>query len=375
MGTGDFAANYEVVEGRYRHRRVDDEKGELAGQRGRRETLSMPGRLCFLPQCERLIARIDLVEGENGGVAPVDYKRGAVPDNPERSWEADRVQLCAQGLVLRDNGYVCESGTLYYSESKTRVPVQFDVGLVDRTRLAVSGLLTTAKEGIIPPPLEDSPKCVRCSLAGICLPDETNALAGRTELGEDGIRRILPVRDDALPLYVQTQGARIAKSGEVFEVFVKKEKIAESRIFETSHVALFGNVQVSTQALQEMCSRGIPVTLFSTGGWYYGTAQGMMHENVELRVAQYAAASDASKCLSLARGMIAAKIENCRTMLMRNHDDLPKETPVAMKRLAEAARTAKEPNSLLGLEGMAARTYFSSFAGMLKERTGGEMEF
>jgi len=38
-------------------------------------------------------------------VIPVDYKKGQVPDNPERSWEADRVQLCAQALVLRENGY------------------------------------------------------------------------------------------------------------------------------------------------------------------------------------------------------------------------------------------------------------------------------
>lgn len=371
---GDFAANYEVAEGRYRHRRVDEEKGGLPDSVGDEDVIHARSVMLSAPN-ERLIARIDLVEGENGGVAPVDYKRGAVPDNPERSWEADRVQLCAQGLVLRDNGYVCESGTLYYAESKTRVPVQFDVGLADRTRVAVSGLLTTAKEGVIPPPLEDSPKCVRCSLAGICLPDETNALAGRTQLGDEGIRRILPVKDDSLPLYVQAQGARITKSGEVFEVFVKKEKIGGSRIFETSHVALFGNVQVSTQALREMCSRGIPVTLFSTGGWYYGTAQGMMHKNVELRVAQYASASDVSKCLSLARGMVAAKIENCRTMLMRNHDNLPKETPVAMKRLAEGARNAKEPNSLLGLEGMAARTYFSSFAGMLKEGPEGKWSF
>lgn len=371
---GDFAANYEVADGKYRHRRVDNEKGDLPEKIGDNETIHARSVMLSAPG-EYLIARIDLIEGQDGEVMPIDYKRGAVPDNSERSWEADRVQLCAQGLVLRENGYACESGALYYSESKTRVPLQFDDILVERTRAAVSGLRTTAERGIIPPPLEDSPKCVRCSLAGICLPDETNMLAHRTRLNGDSIRRIMPVRDDALPLYVQTQGARVGKSGEVFEVMVKKEKIGASRVFETSHVALFGNVQVSTQALQEMCARGIPVTLFSSGGWYYGTVHGMMHKNVELRMAQYSTASDDAKCLSLARGMIAAKIENCRTMLMRNHDDLPNEVPATLKDLANAARNAKEPASLLGIEGMAARTYFSMFSGMLKEGPEGKWGF
>jgi CRISP-associated protein Cas1 len=363
---GDFATNFEVAEGRYKHRRVDSEKGDLPDSSAIDEAIHARSVMLSAP-VEHLIARIDLVEGDGGEVSPVDYKRGAVPDIPERAWEADRVQLCAQGLVLRDNGYACNSGALYYSESKTRVPVAFDPNLVEKTRLAVSALLSTARHGVIPQPLEDSPKCPRCSLAGICLPDETNTLLKRGQVDGGSIRRIMPVKDDALPLYVQAQGARVSKSGEVLEVFSRKEKIGESRVFETSHVALFGNVQVSTQALQEMCTRGIPVTLFSTGGWYYGTVHGMMHKNVELRIAQYAAASDKGKCLSMAKSMIAAKIENCRTMLMRNHTALPEDTAVSMKRLAEAAQIAEKPATLLGTEGMAARTYFSLFSGMLKE--------
>ncbi len=69
---------------------------------------------------------------------------------------------------------------------------------------------------MLPPPLEDSPKCNACSLAGICLPDETNALlhapADRSaEITVDGrpTRRLYPVRDDATPFYVQEQGAHV----------------------------------------------------------------------------------------------------------------------------------------------------------------------
>ncbi|MFY9111934.1 MAG: CRISPR-associated endonuclease Cas1 [Desulfomonilia bacterium] len=364
---GDFAHNYETMEGRFKHRRIDQEKGDLPDEINERDFIHARSVMLSSPD-DHLIARIDLVEGEKGEVTPVDYKRGAVPDNPDRSWDADRVQICAQGLVLKANGYNCNAGIIYYTQSKTRVPVMFDPELTARTREAVAGIRKMAQSGIIPDPLENNPKCFRCSLAGVCLPDETNMLAGRTEGGQENVRRILPARDDAMPLYVQVQGANIRKRGEIFEVWVKDEKVGESRIFETSHVAVFGNVQVSTQALQEMCVRGIPLTFFSTGGWYYGNAHGMTHKNVELRLFQYKAHSDPRKCLALAREMIAAKIENCRTMLMRNHVDLPEHIPVEMKQWADSAREAKDVASLLGMEGMAARTYFSMFSGMIKAR-------
>src|SRR5690606_2253418 len=71
-------------------------------------------------------------------VTPVDYKRGAVPDVPERAWEPERVQLCAQGLILRENGYRCDEGVLYFVQSKTRVTIPFDEALCDRVREIVA---------------------------------------------------------------------------------------------------------------------------------------------------------------------------------------------------------------------------------------------
>ena len=64
-----------------------------------------------------------------------------------------------------------------------------------------------AEVGEIPPPLEDSPKCPRCSLVGICLPDEVSFLRGSSHvIRPDDVRRMAPARDDALPMYVQAQG-------------------------------------------------------------------------------------------------------------------------------------------------------------------------
>jgi len=94
----------ETVDGRFQHRRVDAGSGkasqELETFHARSVYLSGAGITC----------RIDLLEGDGGHVTPVDYKRGESPDIPEGAYEPERVQLCAQGLVLRENGFVCDEG-------------------------------------------------------------------------------------------------------------------------------------------------------------------------------------------------------------------------------------------------------------------------
>ena len=137
------------------------------------------------------IARIDLVETEGGRATPVDYKRGTVPDIPGHVYDPERVQLCLQGLLLRANGYECGEGVIYYAGSKRRVPVAFDDGLVKQTLDLLGAAREMAAGGEMPPPLEDSPKCPRCSLVGICLPDEVSFLKGKPLRGAAG-RRAAP---------------------------------------------------------------------------------------------------------------------------------------------------------------------------------------
>lgn len=154
--------------------------------------------------------------------------------------------------------------------------------------------------------------------------------------------------------------------GETIEVRAKESEPVQARIFETSQLCVFGNVQITTQALREMLQRNIPVAFFSTGGWFCGAAKGMAHKNVELRQLQYATAAAPAKCLSIAAQMIVTKIRNSRTILMRNHPGLPQNCSERLARLAVAAGRAKKPESLLGIEGVAARLYYSHFSDLLK---------
>ncbi len=360
---GDFADSVDTVDGRYQHRRVDKEYGALPDAEALEQATpdeKLHARSVMLSGAHvGLIARIDLVEAEGNAVTPIDYKRGEPPDIPEGAWEPERVQLCAQALVLEENGYTVAGGVLYFVAAKRRVAVVFDTILRTRTIELLEGLRRTAAAGEMPPPLKDSPKCPRCSLVGICLPDEVNYLAGN-EKPDVEIRRLLPARDDALPLYVQEAGARVGKKDEELVVTPREGKPVSVRLAQTSQVSLFGGVQITTQAMQALLGRGLPLCLFSHGGWFHGMATGMTHKNVELRRLQYRTAEDASAALRLARRFVATKIRNCRTLLRRN-GEVPEIDLDRLKRFAGDCEGVDNAGSLLGLEGSAARIYFAHF--------------
>ena len=311
-----------------------------------------------------IIAKMDVVEADGESATPIDFKKGKRPHVPAGAYEPERVQVCAQAMILEDNGYQVEQGALWYAGSRERVPVVLDNELRARTLEAISGLRSASTSAHRPPPLENSPKCPRCSLAGICLPDETN-------LFRKGYppRQLNPSDNPALPLYVQTPGARLRKSGEQLIVEVEEEKVAVPMI-DVSQVALFGPVSVTTPALHALMRAEVPVSWFSTGGWFLGHTVGTGNGNVAVREAQYRFAFDEGRRLAFSRDLVAAKVRNSRTLLRRNwRADRDAGDKVAtlerLKRIAEHAPYAESAQQLLGIEGEAAAIYFAHFENML----------
>lgn len=364
---GEFAHNAETLDGAFAHRRVDEERGALPSPPEVEETLHARS-VTLSSERLRAIAKLDLIEADEGLVIPVEYKRSEAPDLPEGAWEPERVQVCLQGLILRDNGYPTEEGAIYFRGSRRRVAVPFSVELVARTEQIVADARRVADAGTIPRPLLDSPKCVGCSLVGICLPDEVHELTRAVPAELD--RRLIPARDDALPVYVHSQGAVVGKQGDLLVVKLKGQQVAEAKLFETSQLSVFGNVQVSTQALRELCQREIPICYFSTGGWLTGMTTGLGHKNVELRLRQYQVAGDAEGALAIARRFIWGKIKNARTLLRRNARTSVDEVLLELNHLARAAERVESAESLLGVEGTAARVYFQAMRAMLRPESG-----
>lgn len=379
---------------------------------------------------EGLIAKLDLLELDGLQATPVDYKRGKAPKVEGGAYEPERVQLCAQGLILRENGFECHEGILYFIASKKRVTIPFTDELIARTRQLRQQFAETATSTTVPPPLVDSPKCPRCSLVGICLPDELTFLNskaatstthsetgghadGRLQRLPDGrrrtsqpdtthgplatgdsdtgpvacgpadvasassasaaeavgpVRKLLPARDDALPFYVQDNGAMIGKSGDRLQVKKKGEVIGERRLMDVSQVSVFGSVILSAQAISELMARSIPICHFSHGGWFHGMTTGLVHKNVQLRIRQYEAAMHEGEAVVVARQLISGKIRNCRTLLRRHLDRTHKPLLDKLDRYRRKAEAVTGLDSLLGIEGMAAKEYFSGLFYLMRER-------
>ena len=363
---GDFTDSADTIDGRTQHRQVDKPRGELPvhEEEGKRTVKSMEMSAPALG----LIARMDVVDAEGKTAVPVDYKRGKAPDVPEGAWEPERVQVCAQALILEENGYVVPRAEIYFVESRRRVVIELDSALRGRTLELLGAMRRSAAEAAPPPPLVDSPKCPRCSLVSICLPDELNHLRLRgDEVAEEReVRALLAPLAEQNPLYVQSSTARIGKRGDELVVEEKDGGKVFAKLAFLSHVALFGAAQISTQAVQELCGRGVPIAYHSSGGWLYGLTVGMTHKNVDLRRQQYRTAEDPPASLAIARELVATKIRNCRTLLRRNGHDLDPYDLAQMKHFAEQAARTPSAQILLGIEGNAARIYFSNFPKMLR---------
>jgi len=363
----EFRDSADTVEGRYYHRRVDTRKGrvsEEAFEAFHTSSVTLSGEEIGI------VARIDILEGEKGKVVPVEYKRGAVPQVPENAYEPERVQLCAQGLLLRENSYVCEEGVLYFAGSRRRVVVPFDEELVARTRQLLVELRAMAEGCEIPPPLVDSPKCPRCSLVGVCLPDEVNVLKGK----EVTVRRLYAGRDDYYPVYAVGYDLSVRSKGERVEISRDNTRVQSLPLREVSQLNIYGNAYVSLYSVKKMMRRGVPICYFSYGGWFEGITTGNVNKNVELRIMQFKAAFDSLVSLEFAKRFVSGKIRNSRTFVRRNDKDVSGKVLRQLSRLIKRVEEADNMEVLLGLEGAAAQLYFSRFSSMLKEDYGFSFE-
>lgn len=296
----------------------------------------------------------DLVEGEAGGVFPVEYRRGK-PGRDGQPWPAERAQLLLQILLLRENGYRCDHGAIWYAGSRRRVEIPWNDEANAEVQEHLAGARHVDNQTEAPPPLIHSTQCPRCALLHVCAPDEINGLAGRDA---EPPRRLLARDPDQNPVYVTEPGAHIGVHKGRVNVTQDDRQLASVRLRDVLHLVVAGPAQLSTQALQALAEQGAMIVWLSTGGWLNAVTTPSAGKHVELRRRQYTASNAAT--LAVGRQIVAGKIRNCRTLLRRNTPDLD---PTIAQRLGTAVQQAEYAgthDSLLGIEGAAARTYFNA---------------
>jgi CRISPR-associated protein Cas1 len=88
-------------------------------------------------------------------------------------------------------------------------------------------------------------------------------------------------------LYLTEQGSVLRKAGDRFLVEKDDEVLLDLPYHKLETVLLFGNVQVTTQALAELLEKGVSLSLFSREGHFRGSLAPPRGHHVELRLAQF----------------------------------------------------------------------------------------
>jgi len=179
-------------------------------------------------------------------------------------------------------------------------------------------------------------------------------------------------------LYITTQGTHLSKEGECVRVARDGAPPSQIPIHGVDGVIAFGRVSISPPLLGFCAERGVTVTWFSEHGRFLARAEGPVSGNVLLRRAQYRAADTPQRAASIARSIVIGKVVNQRAVLrraLRDHGDtLPEADRNPIDRAADhldrvLTGLGKDINldQVRGVEGDAARVYFSAFPKLLRE--------
>jgi CRISPR-associated protein Cas1 len=175
----------------------------------------------------------------------------------------------------------------------------------------------------------------------------------------EGVER----RPDLAYLYLTEQGSVLRKAGDRFLVEKDDEVLLDLPYHKLETVLLFGNIQVTTQALAELLEKGVNLSLFSRHGQYRGSLAPPRGKNIELRLAQFDCYRNGERALGMARAVVRAKIANGMAVLARYRERNEvaadfEERVKGLETAVEACEGAATVAALDGVEGAAAHAYF-----------------
>ncbi|OKH15962.1 CRISPR-associated endonuclease Cas1 [[Limnothrix rosea] IAM M-220] len=169
-------------------------------------------------------------------------------------------------------------------------------------------------------------------------------------------------------LYVSEQGCYVRLKHEFLEVWQRETCLAQVQLPLLEQVLIFGQSQVSIQAMRACLWRDIPIVFLSRLGYCYGRV--MAVERGYRQLARYQQGLSVTEKLSVARSLVAAKVHNCRVLLLRQNRKYPTAILTlsisTLQHLRSQILAAETTERLMGLEGAAAASYFSAFGECLR---------
>ncbi len=169
-------------------------------------------------------------------------------------------------------------------------------------------------------------------------------------------------------LYVMTPNAYAHLENHTVRIDVERQKRLQVPLHHIGSLVVFGNVLVSPALMHRLADEGKSLVLLDENGRFKARLEGPVSGNILLRQAQHQSAGDASFTIEFARALVAGKLKNSRQVLLRGARESKDETEArelghAADALAASLRAlpdAKDLDTLRGIEGEAARTYFAT---------------
>lgn len=176
-------------------------------------------------------------------------------------------------------------------------------------------------------------------------------------------------------LYVTKPRAYLHLDHDTVRVEVERVLQLQAPLLQLGSIVCFGDVMLSPALMHRCASDGRSIVLLSGNGRFQARLEGPMSGNVLLRRAQHLVLSDPARRLEIARSMVAGKLRNSRSVLLRaardakaidDQDVLTRAARLHLE-ILERIATRDDIDMLRGDEGDAARVYFSAFSTMIRE--------
>lgn len=320
-----------------------------------------------------LVGKVDAVRRRDGSLIPYEHKRGRPrrDDGQPSAWPSDRLQVIAYAaLIEKATGQPVPEGRVRYHAENVTVRVPFDAAAKHDLAEAVAEARRLRESPDRPPITDNERLCVRCSLAPVCLPEESRLAADPTREP----LRLFPPDRNGTNLHVLTAGARVGRSGEALVVTPPgdESKPTKSPVREVDALVVHGPVQVTTQALNLCVDHDVAVHWLTTTGRHLFSLTHTAGQ-VQRRLRQYRALSDPDTCLRLARSLAHAKIEGQYRYILRASRGEPRlrdavlPSLVLLRAALASVHKAPDADALRGHEGSAAVGYFRGLGRLLIE--------
>jgi CRISPR-associated endonuclease Cas1/CRISPR-associated protein Cas4 len=308
-----------------------------------------------------LCGRVDVLQDDG---VPIEYKRGKPMSNGQ-PWDGHAIQLCALAMLLETvDGEVVPFGYIWYNLSRERRKVLINDELREKTLKTIAKAQTLLNQNTVPEPVSNRKACLGCNQYRNCLPDELQATQPPPES-----QTILAPHVEGQPVYIDRPGSKLSIRNESLIISAADAETISIGLARINQIVIQQPSHCTSSFLEACAKYKIPVMFLDYSGRWQAQLQGAPTRNVLTRLKQYEQLTNPDIKLTLAKTLIQAKITNQRVWL-RRHLGTDHGSVEALSRILKAISSAENPNSLLGMEGEAARHHFQGLSDMIRKESG-----